>query len=46
VRETLRITDRSYIIYEGKILTQGTSEQLLEDPIARRFYLGDRFEMT
>ena len=46
VRETLRITDRSYIIYEGKILTQGTSQQLLEDPIARRFYLGDRFEMA
>ena len=46
VRETLRITDRSYIIYEGKILTQGTSGQLLEDPIARRFYLGDRFEMA
>ncbi len=46
VRETLRITDRSYIIYEGKILTQGTSEQLLEDPIARQFYLGDRFEMA
>ena len=45
VRETLRITDRSYIIYEGKILTSGTSAQLLEDPIARRFYLGDRFQM-
>ena len=46
VRETLRITDRSYIMYEGKILTTGTSEQLLEDPIARRFYLGDRLQMT
>jgi lipopolysaccharide export system ATP-binding protein len=45
VRETLRITDRSYIIYEGKILTSGTSEQLLEDPVARRFYLGERFQM-
>jgi lipopolysaccharide export system ATP-binding protein len=45
VRETLRITDRSYIMYEGKILTEGTSEQLLEDPVARRFYLGDRFRM-
>jgi len=45
VRETLRITDRSYIMYEGKILTSGTSEQLLEDPVARRFYLGDRFQM-
>jgi lipopolysaccharide export system ATP-binding protein len=46
VRETLRITDRSYIIYEGKILTAGTSEQLLEDPVARRVYLGERFRMT
>ncbi len=46
VRETLRITDRSYIIHEGKILTAGTSEELLEDPVARRFYLGDRFQMT
>jgi len=45
VRETLTITDRSYIIYEGKILTSGTSAELLEDPIARRFYLGDRFQM-
>jgi lipopolysaccharide export system ATP-binding protein len=45
VRETLRITDRSYIMYEGKILTSGTAEELLEDPIARRFYLGERFQM-
>jgi lipopolysaccharide export system ATP-binding protein len=46
VRETLRITDRSYIMYEGKILTAGTSGQLLDDPVARRFYLGERFRMT
>ncbi len=46
VRETLSITDRSYIIHEGKILTAGSSAQLLEDPVARRFYLGDRFKMT
>ena len=46
VRETLRITDRSYIMYEGKILTSGTSEELLEDPVARRFYLGERFQMN
>ncbi len=45
VRETLKITDRSFIIHEGKILTSGTSEELLEDPVARRFYLGDRFQM-
>jgi lipopolysaccharide export system ATP-binding protein len=45
VRETLAITDRSYIIHEGKILTSGTARQLLEDPIARRFYLGDGFKI-
>ena len=45
VRETLAITDRSYIIHEGRILTSGTSEQLLDDPVARRFYLGERFRM-
>ena len=46
VRDTLTITDRSYIIHQGKILTSGTSDELLEDPVARRFYLGDRFRMT
>jgi len=46
VRETLRITDRSYIMYEGRILTSGTAQELLDDPVARRFYLGDRFELT
>jgi len=46
VRETLSITDRSYIIHQGKILTSGTSEELLEDPVARQFYLGDRFQMA
>ncbi len=45
VRETLAITDRAYIIYEGKILTSGPSEDLPSDPVARRFYFGDRFNM-
>jgi len=45
VRETLAITDRAYIISEGEIKTSGTSSGLPEDPIARKFYLGDRFEM-
>ncbi len=43
VRETFKITDRSYIINDGKLLTEGTPSQLLEDPKARRFYLGERF---
>ncbi len=45
VRETLAITDRAYIMSEGEIKTSGKSADLPEDPIARKFYLGDRFEM-
>ena len=45
VRETLAITDRAYIISEGDIKTSGPSAELPNDPIARKFYLGDRFEM-
>ena len=45
VRETLSITDRAYIIYEGKILTSGPSAKLPDDPIARQFYLGQRFNL-
>jgi len=43
VRETLAITARSYIIFEGQILTAGTSEEIANDPVAKRHYLGDRF---
>ncbi len=45
VRETLGITDRAYIISDGKIRTQGSSDQLPDDPIARKYYLGERFRM-
>jgi len=45
VRETLAITDRAYIMSEGEIKTSGPSSALPDDPIARKFYLGDRFEM-
>ena len=45
VRETLAITQRSYIIFEGKILTAGSSEEIANDPVAQRHYLGDRFSM-
>jgi len=44
VLEALRITDRAYILSEGKIVSQGTAEQILEDPIARESYLGDRIQ--
>ena len=45
VRETLRITDRAYIMYEGRILLQGTAEELASDARAREIYLGDRFSL-
>ena len=45
VRETLRITDRSYIIADGKILIEGTADFLVANPEARRIYLGERFRL-
>ena len=45
VRETLEITDRAYIISEGKIVVAGTSQEIAEDPLARKIYLGDKFRM-
>jgi lipopolysaccharide export system ATP-binding protein len=43
VRETLSVTDRSYIIDEGKVLRQGTPRELINDPLVRRTYLGSTF---
>ncbi len=45
VRETLEITDRAYIISEGRISVAGTPREIAENPIARKTYLGDRFRM-
>lgn len=45
VRETLAITDRAYIIFDGKILVSGTAEEIALDETARKFYLGNRFSM-
>lgn len=45
VRETLEITDRAYIIYEGQILLEGTTEYLINNPEARKLYLGEKFRM-
>lgn len=45
VRETLRITDRAYIMYEGRILLSGTAQDLASDPEARKIYLGERFQL-
>ena len=45
VRETLSVTDRSYIIFEGRILRHGPSAELVEDPLVRQVYLGEKFKM-
>jgi lipopolysaccharide export system ATP-binding protein len=45
VRETLSVVDRAYIIDEGRVLSEGSREFLLNDPIAREIYLGHRFSM-
>jgi lipopolysaccharide export system ATP-binding protein len=45
VHETLTITDRSYLLFEGSILRAGTSTELAEDPHVRKVYLGQNFEL-
>ena len=45
VRETLGIVDRAYMIYEGRVLMEGSREDLVNDPEARKLYLGERFKM-
>lgn len=45
VRETLAITDRAYIIFEGKILVSGTSQEIVQSELSRKYYLGERFNL-
>jgi lipopolysaccharide export system ATP-binding protein len=45
VRETLAITDRAYILYNGKILASGTAMELAQNPTAREIYLGEKFSL-
>ena len=45
VHETLSITDRAYLLFDGRILKSGTSESLANDPEARKLYLGERFKL-
>jgi lipopolysaccharide export system ATP-binding protein len=45
VRETLSITDRAYLIAEGRILISGSAQELINDPQARQIYLGENFSM-
>ncbi len=45
VHETLSITDRSYLLFEGRILKHGTADELANDPEARKLYLGENFKL-
>ena len=45
VRETLSITDRAYILYDGKILVSGNAKEIANNPLAREVYLGERFSL-
>lgn len=45
VRETLRIVDRAYLIHQGKVLTEGSGDFLIRDEQARKFYLGESFDL-
>jgi lipopolysaccharide export system ATP-binding protein len=45
VRETLSIVDRAYLLHEGSVLCEGTSDYLINDPKSREFYLGEDFNM-
>jgi lipopolysaccharide export system ATP-binding protein len=45
VRETLRVVDRAYLIHKGKVLTEGTGDFLMHDESARKFYLGEDFDL-
>ena len=45
VRETLKITDRAYILRDGNVFRSGTPQQLASDPEVRRVYLGEGFRL-
>jgi lipopolysaccharide export system ATP-binding protein len=45
VHETLSITDRAYLLFEGAVLKQGSSEDLASDEKVRELYLGKKFEL-
>ncbi len=45
VRETLTITDRAYLIHQGKLLLSGNSTEISENPLAKKFYLGENFTL-
>ncbi|WP_456464365.1 LPS export ABC transporter ATP-binding protein [Persephonella sp.] len=46
VRETLRITDRAYILAHGKVICEGSPQEIVEDPIVRKIFLGEEFTLS
>lgn len=46
VRETLDVVDRAYLIHEGRVVVAGTSRELVDNPVAKQVYLGERFRYT
>ena len=44
-RETLSVVNRAYLVYEGRLLREGSSKELVEDPDVREKYLGENFRM-
>ncbi len=46
VRETLGIVDRTYIIYDGEVLIEGSKEEIISHEVVRRVYLGEEFDLT
>ena len=46
VRETLKITDRAYIIAHGKVISEGTPEDIVKDPLVRKIFLGEEFSLS
>ena len=45
VQETLNIVDRAYLMNEGRVFAEGSPQQLADNPLAKKIYLGDRFEL-
>ena len=45
VAETLSIVDRAYILHDGVVLKTGTTQEIVDDPMVRRVYLGENFKM-
>ncbi len=46
VRETLKVTDYAYLMNDGKILSRGNPQEITQDPLAKRFYLGEGFQLS